>query len=156
MKKFLTIIAIVATALLCCQCATSSLLRKAQKGAKPIPYRVLENYYVRNTIDCSKVQRMIFDNQRDFDAFFGPAALMGSRPTSVDWNKQYVAAVVLPETNKPTMVTPIEVKGNRNAVIINYQVNRGHKTGYTLVPFAAVALDKPTHSEQVELFFIEK
>lgn len=156
MKKFLTIIAITAVGLLCCQCATSSQLKKAQKGAKPISYTVLDNYYVRNDIDCSKTLRLIFDNQQDFDAVFGPAAIMGNRPTRVDWNKQYVAAIVLPETNKPTMVTPLSVKGNKNSVIINYQVNRGRKTGYTLVPFAAVALDKPTHDERVEVFFIEK
>lgn len=156
MKKFLSIFALMAIILLCCQCGTSAQLRKAQKGAKPIPHQVLDNYFVRNNVDCSKVQRLIFDNQQDFDAVFGPAALMGSRPTAINWNTQYVAAILLPQTNRPTMVTPISVKGNENAVIINYQVNQGRKSDYTIVPFTAIALDKPAQPRRIEVYFVEK
>lgn len=156
MKRFINICALIAIALLCCQCGTSAQLRRAQKGAKPISHQVLDNYYVRNTVDCSKVQRLIFDNQQDFDAVFGPAALMGSRPTAINWNTQYVAAIVLPETNRPTMVTPISVKGNENAVIINYQVIKGRKSDYTIVPFTAIALDKLAQPRRIEVYFVEK
>ena len=156
MKKLLNILALMAIVVLCCQCGTSAQLRRAQKGAKPIPHQVLENYFVRNTVDCSKLQRLIFDNQQDFEAVFGPAALMGSRPTAINWNTQYVAAIILPETNKPTMVTPISVKGNENAVIINYQVNQGRKSDYTIVPFTAIALDKPAQPRRIEVYFVEK
>ena len=156
MKKYVTIIVITAVALLCCQCTTSKELRQAQKGAKEVPFTVLNNYYVRNDVDCRKTQRLIIDNQRDFDVFFGPAALMGGLPTDINWKKQFVVAILLPETNRPTMVTPLQVKQSPGNFIFKYEVNRGHKTSYTLIPFAAVALDRPADAQQTEVFFIEK
>lgn len=156
MKKLTVIITLVAVALLCCQCGTSSQLRRAQKGAKATRYVVLDNYFVRNDVNCEKRQQLVLDNKQDFDAFFGPAAIMGGKPTDINWRTQYVVAVLLPETNRPTMVTPLEVKKNEHNVIFKYQVNRGRKTSYSLVPFAAIALDRPATAQEVEHFFIEK
>ena len=148
--------AIIAVALSCVQCTTSKELRQAKKGAKSVPYTLLENYYVRNDIDSSKPQRLIIDNERDFNAFFGPAAIMGGMPTDINWKKQFVIAILLPETNKPTMVTPMEVKQSPGNVIFKYQVNRGSKTSYTIIPFAAVALNRSSDPQQLKVFFIEK
>ena len=156
MRKFITIMAIIAVALSCVQCTTSKELRQAKKGAKAVPYTLLENYYVRNDIDSSKPQRLIIDNERDFNAFFGPAAIMGGMPTDINWKKQFVIAILLPETNKPTMVTPMEVKQSPGNVIFKYQVNRGSKTSYTIIPFAAVALNRSSDPQQLKVFFIEK
>ncbi len=156
MKKLTLILSLIVVALLCCQCATSSQYRQAKKGAKPVTFQTLENYYVRNDVKHDQLQRLIFDNQEDFDAVFGPAALMGGLPTDINWKRQFVVAVLLPETNRPTMVTPLEVKQSPGNVIFYYQVNRGRKTSYKLVPFAAVALDRSVDPQQLQVFFIEK
>jgi len=155
MKRIAFITALCALVMLCCQCTTSKQLRQAQKGAKAVSYEVLQNYYVRNDVDCSKMQRLILDSEQDFNAYFGPAAIMGGMPTDINWNKQYVIAILLPETNKPTMVTPMQVKQSPGNVIFKYQVNRGRKTSYTLVPFAAVALNRSSDPQQLQVFFIE-
>ena len=81
---------------------------------------------------------------------------MGGMPTDVNWDKQFVIAILLPKTNKPTMVTPLDVKQSPGNVIFKYQVNRGNKTSYTLVPFAAVALNRSADPQQLQVFFIEK
>lgn len=156
MKKFSIFIALISILMLCCQCTTSKELRQAKKGAKAVPYVVLDNYFVRNNVDCSNRQRLIIDNERDFDAFFGPAAIMGGLPTDINWKKQFVIAVLLPETNRPTMVNPMEVKQSPGNIIFKYQVIRGTKTSYSLVPFVAIALNRAEDPQQLEVFFIEK
>jgi hypothetical protein len=156
MRKLTLILSLGALLMLCCQCTTSKHLRQAQKGAKDVPHQVLDNYFVRNDINCEKTQQLIFDNEQDFNAFFGPAAVMGGLPTDINWKKQFVIAVLLPETNRPTMVTPLEVKQNENNIIMKYRVNRGNKTSYTLVPFTAVALNRPENQQEFSVFFIEK
>ena len=156
MKKLSFIIALATIVMLCCQCTTSKEFRQAKKGAKAIPYVVLNNYYVRNDIDCSKRQRLILDNEKDFNAFFGQAAIMGGLPTDINWKKQFVVAALLPETNRPTMVTPLEVKKSPGNIIFKYQVNRGTKTSYSLVPFAAIAINRDENPQQLKVFFIEK
>ena len=117
---------------------------------------MLDNYYVRNNIGSNQIQRLVIDNEEDFNAYFGPAAIMGGKPTDINWKKQYVVAVLLPETRRPTMVTPLEVKRNDGNVIFKYQVIRGVKGSHTIVPFAAIALDRPESPQQIEHFFIEK
>lgn len=156
--KYLTIILVLgALLLLCSNCSFLNAAQKIDDASTPVPYTPLENYFVRNDVDCSKQQRLIIDNQRDFERYFGMAATMGGMPTEVNWNKQYVLAIILPETNRSTSIEPVNVKVSDNqCVVFSYHITKGKKTSYTLVPFIAVALDKPASSQQVQFFFLEK
>lgn len=156
MKKLFIILSLATVALLCCQCTTSKELRKAQKGAKSVPFTVLQNYYVRNDVPVDKTQHLVLDNQQDFEAFFGAAALMGGMPTDINWKKQYVIAIVLPETSRITNFIPKDVKQSPGNVIYYYQLNRGHNTSYRQVPFSAIALNRSVDPQQLQVFFIEK
>lgn len=155
MRSAALILSLIAVVLFSCHCAASNPLRQAKKGAKEVPFVTLKNYYVRNDIDCSKPQQVILDSKEKFETFFGPAAIMGGAPTDINWEKQFVIAILLPETNRPTMVTPMKVKESPGNIIFYYQVNTGHKTSHTLVPFAAVALQRVTNSPRTVVFFVE-
>ena len=143
-------------------CAGCSLINKmnmaenVDKTATRIHYTTLDNYYVRNDVDCSKLQRLVLDNKRDFEGFFGEAAYMGGLPTEVNWKTQYVLAVILPETNRATSVSPVTVKQDGLRVVLSYAVKRGDRMSHTMVPFTAVAIDKPARDEKMEIFFLEK
>ena len=156
MKRFLLILSLASVALLCCQCNTSKELRQAKKGAKSVPYTVLQNYFVRNDVNATKLQRLIIDNEKDFNAYFGPAAVMGGMPTDINWKTQYVIAVVLPETNRTTNIIPKDVKQSPGNVIFEYALNHGHKTSYRQVPFSAVAVNRAADAQNLQVFFIEK
>lgn len=156
MKRIILIAALAAVALLCCQCTTSKELRQARKDAQSVPYTVLQNYYVRNDVDASRLQRLIIDNERDFNAYFGPAAVMGGMPTDINWKTQFVIAVVLPETERTINVIPKDVKQSPGNVIFEYALNKGHKTGYRQVPFSAVAVNRAADAQNLQVFFIEK
>lgn len=156
MRRVLTILSIVLLALLCCQCTASRELRLARKGAKEVPYTVLKNYCVRNDVNTTKLQRLIFDNEDDFKAFFGTAPLMGGLPTDINWKTQFVIAIVWPVTDRTVNVIPLEVKQSPGNVIFKYRLNRGLKTGYRQVPFAAIALNRGADPQQIQVFYIEK
>ena len=159
--KHLTIAIILgALLLLCCNCSFMDKMYAAQKidqVATPIKYTTLENYFVRNDVDCSKQQRLIINNKAEFEKYFGMAAHMGGLPTEVNWNKQFVVALVLPETNRATSVEPVSVKvANDNIVVFSYRVKKGDKISYKMVPFTAVAIDKPDQATQMTVFYLEK
>ena len=159
--KHLTIAIILgALLLLCCNCSFMEKMYAAQKiddVATPIPYTTLENYFVRNDVDCSKQQRLIFNTKQEFETYFGMAATMGGLPTEVNWNKQYVVALVLPETNRATSVEPVAVKvANDNIMVFSYRVKKGDKISHKMVPFTAVAIDKPDSGKQMTVFYLEK
>lgn len=132
-----------------------SPLSKIEKEGYPINYTELANYYVLNNVDVSKTQRLVINSQQTFEAYFGEAAVMGrnGQPTMVNFKTQYVLAVVLPETDRQTEVIPGEVVQNGNTIVMNYRVNKGAKTSYRMVPFAAIAIDKPINDTQMEIYF---
>lgn len=147
--------------LLCCNCSFMDKMYAAQKidqVATPIPYTTLENYFVRNDVDCSKQQRLIIDNKADFEKYFGMAAYMGGLPTEVNWNKQYVIAIIQPETKRATSVEPVNVKvaDNGDVLVFSYHVKKGDKMSHSMVPFTAVAVDKPASAKDMNIFFLEK
>ena len=159
--KYLTIIlAMGALLLMCCNCSFMDKMyavEKIDKVATPIHYTTLENYFVRNDVDCSKQRRLILDNQQDFDAFFGKAATMGGLPTIVNWNKQYVVAIILPETKRATSIEPVAVKVTDNDVMVfSYHIKKGDKMSHSMVPFTAVAIDKPASDTKMTVFYLEK
>ena len=161
MKHLTIVLALGALLLLLCSgCSFMDKMYAAQKideVATPIPYTTLENYFVRNDVDCSKQQRLIIDNKADFEKYFGMAAHMGGMPTEVNWNKQFVVALVLPETKRATSINPAAVKATDNNILVfSYQVKKGDRISHTMVPFTAVAIDKPASTRDMNIFFLEK
>ena len=160
MKHLTIILAMGALLLMCCNCSFMDKMyaaEKIDKVATPIHYTTLENYFVRNDVDCSKQRRLILDNQQDFDAFFGKAATMSSLPTAINWNKQYVVAIILPETKRATSIEPVAVKVTDNDVMVfSYHVKKGDKMSHSMVPFTAVAIDKPASNSKMTIFYLEK
>ena len=160
MKHLTIILAMGVLLLMCCNCSFMDKMyaaEKIDKVATPVHYTTLENYFVRNDVDCSKQRRLILDNQQDFDAFFGKAATMGGLPTTVNWNKQYVVAIILPETKRATSIEPVAVKVTDNDVMVfSYHIKKGDKMFHSMVPFTAVAIDKPASATKMTVFYLEK
>ncbi len=154
-RKLLSILMLAAVAMLGMQCSTVS---KLEKEAYQVRYLPLNNYFVRNDIEATKLQKLIITNETAFRSFFGEAAVMGrnGHPTPVNFKTEYVLAVILPETDRSTDVTVLDVLQNGNSVIFNYHVERGEKNSYRLVPFAAVSLPKPRTTQNMEFYFNKK
>jgi hypothetical protein len=156
MRKSALVIALAVAALLSFHCAASNPLKQAKKGAREAPFATLKNYCVRSDVDCSEAQQLILDSEEDFNKYFHPAPIMGGAPTDINWKQQFVIAILLPKTNRSTMVTPMKVKESPGNIIFYYQVNKGSKTHYSLVPFAAVVLERAANATQTQVFYIEE
>ena len=159
MKRLTIILALGALLLVCSHCSLFNKMNEAEnvdKTAARINYTTLENYFVRNDLDCTKLQRLIIDNKQDFEKYFGMAATMGGLPTEVNWKTQYVLAVILPEAKRATSVSPVAVKQDGERVVFSYAVKRGDRISHTMVPFTAVAIKKPAAEQKMEIYFLEK
>ncbi len=161
--KHLTAITLAVGALLLMLCSSCSFMDKmyaAQKiddVATPIQFTTLENYFVRNDVDCSKQQRLIINSKAEFEKYFGMAAHMGGMPTAVNWNKQFVIALVMPETKRATAIYPVNVKATDNNILVfSYMVKKGDNMSHKMVPFIAVAVNKPASTQDMNIFFLEK
>jgi len=106
-------------------------------------YQNIKNYFVKNTV--KKEQKRKIENQKEFDALFGAATIMGTegKPTPIDFKQQNVIAIIGKTTNYNTSIEIIGVAmGAMGTVVVSYKTIKGAKMTYTIKPFAALLIDK--------------
>ena len=124
MKKILSFLSIVMILFAC-------------EDFKEIKYTQVINYFVFNS--ATDVPALI-KTEEMFDSCFGAAAFMGKNgmPTPIDFSKEVVIAVVLPETFCPTTITPVRLTQKDKKLIFYYSVKEDFPTSYTTRPFLLI------------------
>ncbi len=113
--------------------------------------KMARNYFVKNTVTDIADPRIM--TAEAFDAIFGMATTMGAdgKPTDIDFQREFVIAVILPETDTATQVTPVRLEKDGNGVItLRYRRTVGAVQSFTTRPFAAIIVDR-SESGPVEL-----
>lgn len=132
--KTLMVAAIATTLFGFTSCSTSE---------KTINYKDAQRYFVRN--DVKDYSPRIITNAKEFDQFFGMAAVMGSQgmPTPVNFDKENVIAIIEPETNKDTEIKIKSIKKEDNQIVVRYKVvTTGAPRSYSTVPCQVVKISK--------------
>lgn len=113
-------------------------------------YTRMNNYYVTNQLS-NGTHKLVIHNQQDFDRVFGAGAVMGrnGQPTRIDFNHQFVIALILPETNRLTEIETVALRRQGDRLYFSYLLNEGHATSYTMRPFTAVVVDRNEPSDVV-------
>ena len=116
-----------------------------------VPYDTVRNYFFRN--DATVPASPKISSQEQFDSLFGAAAFMGKdgQPTSIDFGRQFVIAVVLPETDIETTMEPLSLTRSGGELTFTYVKKEGGKVSYTMRPVLLVAVDKAYETETVVL-----
>lgn len=121
---------------------TNEVQKPTSTASMNVPYTVLNNYFVKNTVGEWKETRI--DTQEKFDEVFGAAAVMGEqgKPTSVDFSKESVITIILPETDVETTIVPMSIfKDESGNLIFNYKVKKGNKLSFTTRPNFALKIN---------------
>ena len=108
-----------------------------------ISFTLAKNYFVKNNV--KKLDNPKIATAEKFNEIFGMATTMGkdSKPTEIDFSKQYVIAVILPETDLSTNINPISLlKNTENEITLNYKSVVGKKQSFTTLPNFAIIIDK--------------
>ena len=116
-----------------------------------VPYDTVRNYFFRN--DATAPASPKISSREQFDSLFGAAAFMGKdgQPTSIDFGRQFVIAVVLPETDIETTLEPLSLTRSGGELTFTYGKKEGGKVSYTMRPVLLVAVDKAYETETVVL-----
>jgi hypothetical protein len=145
--KTLTFVIIIGVLLTSCKVFQKNDSTASQDQGKTqatnIAFTVAKNYFVNNTV--TKLDNQKIETGEKFNKIFGMATTMGKdgKPTEIDFSKQYVIAVILPETDLLTNITPISLlKNNKNEITLNYKSVIGQKQSFTTIPNFAIIIDK--------------
>ena len=131
-------------------CIVMALLGSCSPSGN-VPFDTVRNYFFRN--DASVPSSPKISSQEQFDSLFGAAAFMGKdgQPTSIDFDRQFVIAVVLPETDIETTLEPLSLSRSGGELTFTYEKKEGGKVSNTMRPVLLVAVDKAYETETVVL-----
>ena len=108
-----------------------------------VPFIVADRYFVNNTV--KEVDNPKIATKEEFDKLFGMAPVMGDNglPTTIDFAKQYVIAVIKSETDMDTRLTPISLQANeKNELVFSYQISVGEKLTYQMRPCLIIVVNR--------------
>ncbi len=108
-----------------------------------ISFAIAKNYFVKHSM--SPLDNPKIETAEQFQSIFGAATTMGEagKPTDIDFSKQYVIAVVLPETNLNTTIEAVRLQKNEhNEIDFYYHIQKGEPQTYTIKPALAIVVDK--------------
>ena len=131
--------------------AAAMVLAFSCTSSEDVPYEVVKNYFFRN--DAEIPASPLITTQEQFDSLFGAAAFMGKdgQPTHVDFDRQSVIAVVLPETDIETTLRPLSLTRSSGSLTFTYWKEENDKLSYTIRPVLLVATNKAEGAESVVL-----
>lgn len=129
---------LVASALVVASCST---LKNSQKGQR-VPYTVAQRYFLKN--DVTSLPNGAITSASEFERLFGMATVMGKdgQPTTVDFTRQFVIAVSVPETNRATDIKPLTLQQENGSLVLSYTVERGEQRSFSIQPLLLLVVDK--------------
>jgi hypothetical protein len=116
-----------------------------------IPFEEVKNYFFRNGANIP--DNSIVDSSERFQELFGAAAFMGNhgQPTTIDFDKEFVIAVVNPVTNCFTELVPESLYKEGNVLIFTYDETVGEEQSWSMQPVLLVKVDKKYRTDHVRL-----
>lgn len=121
------------------------------KHASDIPFEEVKNYFFRNNAEIP--ESPLIDSSEQFESLFGAAAFMGKggQPTSIDFNKEFVIAVVNSVTDCSTELVPESLRKEDGELVFTYLETIGEQQSWTMQPVLLVKVDRKYRAETVRL-----
>ncbi len=119
-----------------------AVLVQSCKNNDEVPFTIAQNYAVRSNVEA--VDQPVINTRAEFDSIFQTAAVEdeNAKPTPIDWEKQFVIAVVLEGTNEYVEVEPTELVKTEQGLILRYKQKNGDKVANTMRPCLILVVDK--------------
>ncbi|MCR4965625.1 MAG: hypothetical protein K6A41_08225 [Bacteroidales bacterium] len=123
-----------------------------QQTVKSIPYVEADNYFFRN--DATIPSNPKINTKEEFDALFGMARVMGDDgiPTPIDFNRQFVIAVVHPVTKGGVELDDERLLDDGQTLTFEYSVDQEDiERSFEIQPILLVIVDRKYERKNVVL-----
>ncbi len=120
MRQILTLV--VLAIILCFQSCKCKLAKEETKTSG-ITLTELNGYFIKNTVEfTTDTMFVVLKNKADFNQYFGVAKTMSNSITKPDFEKNYIAAIVLQPSTTVRKVTLTKHHITKGTLTINYKI----------------------------------
>ncbi len=143
---------ILGIALLCIWVFTSCCCYKTTGKIQKVDYREAYNYFLNQGQERAVSSKIT--TQKDFDRCFGMAAFMGKggNPTVINFKKEFVIPIVLPETDKDTDILDVSLEGNEKELKLTYWVKEGKQQSFFIQNIKLLIVDNAYKQAQIKVY----
>ena len=113
---------------------------KKTPDAISVPYETANNYFAYVDVSSPTTRKLM--DQASFESMFDYAWTMGSEETPLDFDKEFVIAVVYPSTYDRTTITPVSLVKEEGSLIFTYSEKIGERLSSSRRPFLILRVDR--------------
>lgn len=126
------------------------LMGACRQGAE-VPYTEMQHYFFKNGAVIPEEAKI--SDQAAFENLFGAAAVMGENglPTSVDFAREFVIAVVCPVTDLTTELQAESLRQENGTLVFTYRKTVGGRQTWSMQPVLLIKVDKQYETPTVKL-----
>ena len=106
-----------------------------------VNYKEATGYFVRNDVADGNLAEKI-TSQEQFDRYFGAGATMAQSPTPIDFSREFVAAVILSQTDRTTHARVDSLIRHNKNLDLYYSIPTGARQSYTIRPASILVIDR--------------
>ena len=133
-------------------CTDNSVSAVENNGeSSEVAFEVAKNYFLKNNQMIPETPKIT--TEEEFNKLFGMATTMGEegKPTTIDFTKQFVLAIVLPQTDMATEISPVKLEEQGDSLLYTYEIKTGEKLSFTIQPVSIIIIDKQYENKEIIL-----
>lgn len=106
---------------------------KNSATAISVPYTTAKNYFVRNDYKDAPLHFIKITSLTDFENVFGraPLEMNGGNPTTIDFSKNYVIAIVDETNDKSGELSVNGISQKNETITVSYHIADGQKMSFS-------------------------
>ena len=151
MKKIIFALAAIMALAACGNKQAATPTSEGNVDKSKVAFEVAKNYFFKNDQVIPEYPKIT--TEEEFTKLFGMATTMGEngKPTAIDFTKQFVLAIVLPETDFTTEINPVKVEEKGDSLLYTYEIKSGEKQSFSIQPISIIILDKKYENKRIVL-----
>jgi hypothetical protein len=109
-----------------------------------VPFIIAKNYSLKTNLNIKQLNCPKITTQFEFERIFEKSTTMDEtgKPTSIDFSKQYVIAIVSKATKNNTVIYANNLKVRSDEITLYYSIEEGEKQTSKMQPFVILVVDK--------------
>lgn len=122
---------------------------KTQNKEASVTLTPIEGYFT--TLKPEKIETLLIKDQSEFDKNFNPAKTMTNSLTKVNFEKEQIGAIILPETEYETNIIINKSYIENNTLYVSYTIDRkDEKRSFTTIPQLAFKISSTSKIDAIE------
>ncbi len=121
-----------------------------QGWSEDIPYTIAQGYFTKNV--PSTLKKTVIYSKSEFNSTFGAATTSASAPTEIDFENNFVIAIMQKSVKVNQTISPKMLKYNAGVLQCAYTIKNQEELSYTIAPLLILVVSNEYADSEVAFY----